>query len=108
MDGPGEKERKRYVGFRVSIAQGPAPDRGEMVEALDRACRAAHLVDRKRLTVFTGELGIAKCLHREQRAMVRALRSIDSIGGRPATVETLVTSGTIKKVKAHLGPDVDV
>jgi RNase P/RNase MRP subunit POP5 len=107
MEGPAAKERKRYIGFRVSVAEGPPPDRRAMVEAMDEACRAARLPDRKRLTVFTGELGIAKCPHREQAAMLRAMASIDCIGGRAATVETLVTSGTIKKVKGHLGPGVD-
>ncbi len=97
--------RKRYVGFRVTVPEGPPPDRREMVTSLDLACRAARLRDAKRLTVFTGELGIARCEHTETRAMVRALTSIDRVGDRPASVETLVTSGTIKKVKGHLGLD---
>jgi RNase P/RNase MRP subunit POP5 len=108
MEGPAVRERKRYIGFRVSVSEGPPPDRKAMVGAMDAACRAVGLVDRKRLTAFSGNLGIAKCEHLEQGSMIRALNSIQSIGGRPATVETLVTSGTIKKVKAHLGPDVDV
>ena len=108
MDDPVGRERKRYVGFRVAVEEGPPPDRRVMVEALDSASRAVHLSDRKRLTVFTGEMGIAKCSHLELEPMVRALTSIDLIGGRSATVETLITSGTIKKVKAHLGMDADV
>jgi len=72
---------------------------------MDRACRAVQLPDAKRLTMFTGNLGIAKCEHSEVEAMVRALSSIDRIDERSASVETLVTSGTIKKVKGHLGLD---
>ena len=74
-----------------------------MLEALDEASRAQDLSERRRLTIFTGLVGIAKCDHREVEGMVRALTSIDKIDGRPAKVETLVTSGTIKKVKSHLG-----
>jgi RNase P/RNase MRP subunit POP5 len=105
MEGPPRRERRRYVGFRVAVDGGPPPDRSAMVEALDRASRASGLPDRRRLTVFTGELGIAKCEHKELEAMRAALRSIDRIGGLSARVETLVSSGTIKKVKAHLGMD---
>jgi RNase P/RNase MRP subunit POP5 len=100
-----QRVRKRYVGFRVTVDQGPAPDRRAMVVSLDRACRAVNLPDAKRLTVFTGHLGIAKCVHTEAAALVRALSSIDRIGDRSASVETVVTSGTIKKVKGHLGLD---
>jgi RNase P/RNase MRP subunit POP5 len=105
MDGPEDRVRRRYVGFRVSVEDGSVPDRKAMVEAMDGASRAMGLPDRRRLTVFTGHLGIAKCEHRELGAMVQALTSIDDVGGSPARVETLVSSGTIKKVKAHLGLD---
>jgi RNase P/RNase MRP subunit POP5 len=74
-----------------------------MVTALDLACRAEGLPDRRRLTVFTGEQGIARCPHDEVEATLRALTSIQEVAGGRTRVETLVTSGTIKKVKAHLG-----
>ena len=90
MAGPDRRERKRYIGFR-----------------LDSASRAAGLPDRKRLTVFTGELGIVRCRHVELEAMVECIRSIREVDGRPARTETLITSGTIKKVKGHLGLDRD-
>ena len=105
MEGNQGRRRRRYVGFRVEVEGEGVPDRKAMVAALDRASRNAGLPDRRRLTVFTGHLGIAKCEHFEQEAMMRALGSIGVIAGRPARVETLVTSGTIKKVKAHLGLD---
>jgi hypothetical protein len=38
MEGPATKERKRYIGFRVSVAEGPPPERRAMVEAMDEAC----------------------------------------------------------------------
>jgi RNase P/RNase MRP subunit POP5 len=101
---PGEG-RKRYIGFRVDMVEGPPPDRTGMVEALDRAVREVGLPDRRRLTVFTGTLGIAKCGHDERDSLVTALSSIGEVDGRPARVTTLATSGTIKNVKAHLGLD---
>ena len=78
-----------------------------MVRAIDIASRAAGLDDRKRLTVFTGDLGIVRCRHMEQEAMVECISSIREVDGRPARAETLITSGTIKKVKGHLGLDRD-
>ncbi len=104
MDAPGRK-RWRYIGFRVSVEGGATPDRGAMVTAMDRACRAAGLPEMRRLTVFDDGKGIAKCLRTEREVMATALSSIDTVGGLPARVDTLVTSGTIKKVKAHLGLD---
>ena len=79
------------------------PDRRAMVEAMDAACRSEGLPDRRRLTVFTGDRGIARCDHTEVEVTLRALRSIEEVGGSRASVVTVVTSGTIKKVKAHLG-----
>lgn len=105
MTGSASRPKWRYVGFHVHPEQGPPPDRRAMVEVLDRAFREARLEDRKRLTVFTGTVGIARCERSELDTMRRALASIDRVDGRPARVETVVTSGTIKKVKAHLGLD---
>jgi RNase P/RNase MRP subunit POP5 len=107
MVDPRRSGRKRYIGFRVDMEQGPLPDRTQMVVALDRAVDQVGLPKKKRLTLFTGALGIARCDHREQADMVGALQAIHEVGGRGATVRTLVTSGTIKKVKAHLGLDRD-
>jgi RNase P/RNase MRP subunit POP5 len=103
MEEPDPRGRKRYVGFRVHVDDGPTPDRRAMVETLDSVAEKARLPRRKRLTLFTGELGIARFEHVERDAMVKGLGSVDRIGGRAARIETLVTSGTIKKVKEHLG-----
>lgn len=73
-----------------------------MVRALDEACNAEGLEPRRRLTVFTGSEGIVRCDQVEIDAILSALRSIKVVGGRPATVAPVVTSGTIKKVKSHL------
>jgi RNase P/RNase MRP subunit POP5 len=103
MEGSSRRERRRYIGFRVDVDGDRPPDRRAIVDALDQACRAEGLPDRRRLTVFTGDVGIARCPHTEIEATQRALTSIEEVNGGRASVETLVTSGTIKKVKAHLG-----
>ena len=99
--------RRRYIGFSVEMLEGGPPGRGAMVTALDTAARAAGLPDRRRLTVFNGTLGIAKCGHLERDTLVGSLNTIEAVEGRRAIVRTLVTSGTIKKVKAHLGSAAD-
>jgi RNase P/RNase MRP subunit POP5 len=103
MVGNGPKERKRYIGFRIEALEGDPPSRNEMVDALDEASRANGLPDRRRLTVFEGNMGIAKCLHEEQGDMTSALNGIGEVAGRRVNVTTVITSGTIKKVKGHLG-----
>jgi RNase P/RNase MRP subunit POP5 len=103
MPGDRPEGKRRYIGFSVEMEEGEPPGRGAMVTALDNAARTAGLQDSRRLTVFTGTLGIARCGHLVKDALVEALNTIDAIDGRHARVNTLVTSGTIKKVKAHLG-----
>jgi len=83
-------------------AHAPPTGREAMTSALDVACEAAGLPRGRRLTVFDGRMGIARCAHDERDALVAALRSIREAGGMAVTVETLAVSGTIKKAKAHL------
>lgn len=108
MDAQKARPRKRYIGFRLERDGGTVVQRAAMVEALDGATREVGLPDRRRLTVFTGDTGIVRCDQSEREAMMGALASIEEVDGRPARVVTLVTSGTIKKVKRHLGLDRDV
>ncbi len=102
-----ERPRRRYVAFTLEIPDvavtGPPPGREAMTAALDAACEAAGLPRVRRLTVFDGRRGIARCAHDERDVLVAALRSILAVGGAPARVVPLATSGTIKKAKAHLG-----
>ena len=108
MDDKKARPRKRYIGFRLEREGGGSVQRSSMVEAMDRATREVDLPERRRLTVFTGDMGIVRCEQREREAMMAALASIDEVDGRPVRVVTLVTSGTIKKVKTHLGLDRNV
>jgi len=76
-----------------------------MVDALDAACASAGLAEERRLTTFDGRGGVVRCTNEDRDAILAALSSIASIGGAPARVVPVATSGTIKKAKSHLGAD---
>ncbi len=76
-----------------------------MVEAIDRACDAVGLPRGRRLTAYDGRAGVLKGTAKERDALLVALGGITEIGGVQASVETVTTSGTIKKVKGLLGFD---
>ena len=103
MSPPARPKRQRYIGFTVEVASGEAPSRPSVVEAIDSACAASGLSRGRRLTVFDGRVGILKGTAHEKDALLEALRGITRIGGVQASVETVVSSGTIKKVKGLLG-----
>ncbi|HEX2022348.1 MAG TPA: Rpp14/Pop5 family protein [Candidatus Thermoplasmatota archaeon] len=85
--------RTRYVAFRV--APGPV-SRHALGQALPPAAK---------LTRFDGTHGIVRTSHRERDAVVEALRAVASVGGAPARVETLRTSGTIRGAARALPQD---
>jgi len=99
------RPRRRYVPFVVEVLGGAdcaPPGREAMTAALDAACGSAGLPRARRLTVFDGRRGIARCAHDERDALVAALRAVLEVGGTAVRIEPLATSGTIKKAKAHL------
>jgi RNase P/RNase MRP subunit POP5 len=98
-------KKQRYIGFKVEVPSEDLPPRPAMVEAIDRACDTAGLPTGRRLTVYDGQAGILKGTAKERDALLEALASITEIGGVQARVETVITSGTIKKVKGLLGFD---
>lgn len=76
-----------------------------MEAALRRVSRGLPDDARPRLVRFTGTEGIVRCGHRAKERVIDALRSIRTVGGQHATVETLGTSGTIRKAtKKYLAP----
>ena len=86
--------RTRYVAFRV--AQGAPVARAALAAALPAAAK---------LTRFDGTFGILRTSHRERDAVVEALRVPLRVGAGEARVETLATSGTIRKAAEALPPD---
>lgn len=99
---PGGRQRRRYVAFIVDARQAEPPARDAFVAALDAACTAEGLSAGRRLTLYDGRSGVARCSHTEQAALLRALCSIARAGGTDVAVSTVATSGTIKKAKDHL------
>jgi RNase P/RNase MRP subunit POP5 len=90
------------VAFTVDSSGTGPPGREGFVDALDAACAAEGLPPSRRLTLYDGTTGIARCAHTELGGLVRALLSITTAGGAHVEVSTVATSGTIKKAKDHL------
>lgn len=69
------------------------------MNALMMAARGTPLGGAFRITVFEGNFGILKVPHTLKDDAIRALRSVDRVSGTSCTVDTLLTSGTIKTLK---------
>ena len=89
--------RNRYVAIRV---EGPrAFQRGEMAAAVRAAPGRMWLVE------FDGTTGLVRTTNTEKEAAIEALRAIESVGGQPARVVTMGTSGTIRAAtRKYLAP----
>lgn len=85
--------RTRYLAFRLH--GGPLP----------RQALAGILPPTAKLTRFDGTHGIVRTTHRERDAVQAFLGGVTKAGGRDARVETLATSGTIRKAAEALPPD---
>ncbi len=83
--------RKRYIVFRVH-GRGALP-RKEMIDIINRRGRI-HRV-RMKLTVFKGNRGIILVSHTDKEKAIEAMNFEDS----GLKIETIRTSGTIKKAK---------
>lgn len=83
--------RRRYVAFRVAPAGAVGFD--DVVETL----RARD--DDLWLIGFDGEEGILRCPHTRRDAAVAWLQDLETVGGRDVEVETLGTSGTIRRCR---------
>ncbi len=91
-------KRYRYIGFE--IIDGEEIDRREMIRAVRNSFREdEYTAVEPWITVFTGDKGIVRCLHTGKDRTIEILNNLEIKGG---TVKTVVTSGTIKKVKKVL------
>jgi len=84
--------RTRYVVVRVE--GGP----------VSRSAFGSILGD-ARLTRFDGTFGIVRTTHRAVAALVERLRGVTSAGGKPVTITTLSTSGTLRAAAKRLPAD---
>ncbi len=94
-----KNERLRYIGF---VLQGSRTDRRNMINAIRRSFQDEYDEIKPWLTVFDGKKGIIRCRHFGKERTIEILNSIDICGGK---VKTLISSGTIKKVKKRLFDD---
>lgn len=85
--------RTRYVAFRLD--GGPLP----------RPVLAGALPPYAKLTRFDGTWGILRTTHRDRDALLAFLAQPRRLAGRDVHVETLVTSGTIRKAAEALPAD---
>jgi hypothetical protein len=85
--------RPRYVAFRLH--GGPLP----------RPALSGILPPAAKLTRFDGTHGIVRTLHRDREAVQAFLDAVTKAGGRDVRVETLATSGTIRKAAEALPPE---
>ena len=90
-------ERWRYIAF--AIGSDCVVERGDFLDALMNAARKTPLGGAFRITVFEGNFGILKVPHTLKEEAIRVLRSVDRVRGGACTVDTLLTSGTIKTLK---------
>jgi RNase P/RNase MRP subunit POP5 len=103
------KARKRYIAFRVHAPKEIS--RKEFISAIRREVNDKNQWERVMpwLTVFENNQGILRCIHTAKDEAVQILTSIEHIGRgkEKVRVETLGTSGTIKKAKLRFLKNVD-
>lgn len=86
--------RTRYVAFRI-VEGGP----------LHRQVLSGALPASAKLTRFDGTYGIVRTLHRDRDALVSVLNELRRLGSREVRIETLATSGTIRRAAEALPRD---
>ncbi len=96
-----ENERQRYIGF---VIEGGKTSRPNMISCLRKSINPDEYHEiRPWLTIFDGEKGIIRCRQEGKERLIDILNSLKVEGGN---VKTLITSGTIKKVKQRLFDNV--
>lgn len=93
------KIRKRYVAFRV-VSDNDA-ERRDIISAINRKYFSGWegKIECPWLTVFEGNQGIVRCRHTDKDGTIELLRSIEDIGNKNVRIETIKTSGTMRKLK---------
>ena len=96
--------RKRYIAFKIVAPRNI--QRWELIGALQRRAEqmgmAGEGLARPWLTTYKENRGVLRCAHTNTDSAIELLTSITELGedSLPVTIETIVTSGTIKQAKA--------
>ncbi len=104
MPGKNKKTRKRYIAFKIHASR--TITRKEFIAAIRSSVSDRNSWDRIKpwLTTFEDNCGILRCTHIAKDEALLLLSSIDVVGREriPIKVETIYTSGTIKKAKGKI------
>lgn len=92
--------RKRYIIFRVNAER--TLSRKDLEKAILSSFRMKGPIQsiRPKLISFDGEVGILSCLHTGKEGAIEVLTAITHVGDMDVKIETVKTSGTIRKARA--------
>lgn len=91
--------RKRYIVFRVDAER--AISRRDFEQALLLSFRSRRSLQsvRPKLIHFDGKAGILRCLHKGKERAIEILTATTRVADTDVKVETVKTSGTIRKAR---------
>ena len=93
--------RKRYIAFRITAPR--LISRNELISAIRENIKHKKSWNNMKpwLTIFENNQGILSCVHTSKSEAIELLSSLKAVGREkvPIKVETLGTSGTIKKAR---------
>jgi len=98
--------RKRYIAFSIDAPRNI--ERWELIGALQNGAMEMGMAGegqaRPWLTVYKDNRGIMRCAHVDKEKAIELLQSVTEIGEAktPVKIETIVTSGTIRKAKESI------
>ena len=98
--------RRRYIVFTIDASR--KVERWELIKEFQREASRMGLDQesegRPWLTAFQENRGILRCSHTDKDIAIEMLKSVTEVGEErlKVTIETLVTSGTIKQAKKSL------
>lgn len=92
--------RKRYIVFRVDAER--AISRRDFEQAIISSFRVKGTFQsvRPKLIGFDGKAGILRCLHTGKERAIEILTATTRVADKDVKVETVKTSGTIRKARA--------
>jgi len=90
------RPRSRYVAF--AVRGGEPVGRADVLEILRTAAASAG-GERPWLVLWEGDRGLVRCAHTAKETTIALLRGISEVGGRTVAVETLGTSGTVRRAR---------